>query len=1131
MILSFPNFDALTFALTVGLIPDDVVTNSARTKITNTGMILVEPAVEFPPKIAAELSRFGITYESNGAASNTVPVKHWLEIIPLVKSKQRLKVGGNTPILFIIGQTELSSFINEILRLGNDRIAIHPTIDNVLVLVHGPPYYSLLAALDRPNELAPRAFLEQAPRFWVEAGWSHPLANQIIVPDGQLTLVLSNNEWHAFENTTFQDVAKYLVFTQPDRDSIGTALPSRDPLNVALQLAPSTITDQPTLWVMRGDFSHQLDRFVQNMDQVQRDRFSFAVCDSNNEPVAILRLRPSRLPRLDLSIPGAPFHAYLRLPNLFVPLDHRINPPLRRETVRSLVAADPGIITWLIPTSDGSFTPESLPDADFLPFSAWIDEIIVRDQPKLNEWLQTTQFAFAELTQVDEQTTSKVVTELKKRRKTLVTKDDNAPGATSATQSQERRDKLTVNRVAAAPVDHDESALRSKLHELEQRFIATGGQLDSDERRTIWPQLARLNEDLNQTTEAALAWTYAMWHQDRPPEELLWGWVRTERILPRPEASHIDWDQWLQNNSPTPSELRGLAAVLVWVTHQQTVPASLKSVLLQLQTFLQAHEHLLPVRTNWLAWLAWTRAAGGDPLTLARARDRILTRLLDRGLNSEIELPAFLRLAGREDADHIRAVRGWIEDIRQRVRHWHGAQTYADLRTDPTAAYIDLLFAFGFARLGEVSAAENLVNHSKTILTATTGETAEAHEFLLQAFAWRINEVVAGRNHAGPLPNEMLDYLAQMRADAQAKPRPADHHHRDLRNYAIERMREQSRILEPQEKFDPYRGTRIEEHRIVREATALPDTRDMSRLPIRISELLRASTGTAFEIRVLVECIAVAGRLTTEAAGKLLDRVIPALDAATYTQDNLVLEVRLRLVERSLFFAAHFDRVDLIPNLIERLLQFFESDSLKGILDRSGHALGQTLVTLRKLGLRDDTLKIVERVSATILKGQSIEQWTARPLNAWAPGLVPLLQIAAGWAYLDQPDRAEPIIAAAKSVLRATRRPVSNKVQWHLYVRVLCDTINALGHLPSKIARSRISELFEDGWLEILPNNFTVRSFYSWFHVNVAETVVLAVASQDFALGPAARHWLDENEYMIRRRVHRDVRQALQEKS
>jgi hypothetical protein len=42
--------------------------------------------------------------------------------------------------------------------------------------------------------------------------------------------------------------------------------------------------------------------------------------------------------------------------------------------------------------------------------------------------------------------------------------------------------------------------------------------------------------------------------------------------------------------------------------------------------------------------------------------------------------------------------------------------------------------------------------------------------------------------------------------------------------------------------------------------------------------------------------------------------------------------------------------------------------------------------------------------------------------------------------------------------------------------------------------------------------------------LGVVESVVRAVADDDFAVGSRARRWLDEDEYLVRRRIHRDLR-------
>ena len=59
-------------------------------------------------------------------------------------------------------------------------------------------------------------------------------------------------------------------------------------------------------------------------------------------------------------------------------------------------------------------------------------------------------------------------------------------------------------------------------------------------------------------------------------------------------------------------------------------------------------------------------------------------------------------------------------------------------------------------------------------------------------------------------------------------------------------------------------------------------------------------------------------------------------------------------------------------------------------------------------------------------------------------------------------------------------------------------------------------------------NTFTTAPYYSRLHLNLVEEVVLAIVSDDFALGQAGRRWLDEDEYLVRRRVHGDMRRHLE---
>src|SRR5205823_14033689 len=136
--------------------------------------------------------------------------------------------------------------------------------------------------------------------------------------------------------------------------------------------------------------------------------------------------------------------------------------------------------------------------------------------------------------------------------------------------------------------------------------------------------------------------------------------------------------------------------------------------------------------------------------------------------------------------------------------------------------------------------------------------------------------------------------------------------------------------------------------------------------------------------------------------------------------------------------------------------------------------------------------------------------------------------LAAGWLYFDQSDKAKPVLDEARAlILAGAPANAPGRPATPLYVSLVSAYVGALGQAPPDEALGRIEELFTSGRMDRLPNTFTTNGYYSRFHLNIVEAVVLALASEEFALGPAARRWLDDDEYLVRRRIHADVRAAL----
>ncbi|MFL5331300.1 MAG: hypothetical protein ACJ8C4_20630 [Gemmataceae bacterium] len=1079
------------------------------------GFVLIKSSASLASESRNVLASLDVTEVTEEVEVNWHSAICWPQILPLTRLAAQPEFKSQNSVLFEIPNArQWPAIVNEILRLGNDRMAYRVLESSngkrhrrVLLKVHSPPYYALLRAIDPADTTAPRAYMEAAPRVWIEWGWSHPYAGLIHPAKGQALLLRQPQDWEPIADAPFREIESALDIAAPASSQGSRDNPLVEKLEVALRLTEGE--QQPAqLWITR-DHNAVEDLFAR-MEVNLLDRFAVAV----THDFVAMRLRPSRLPPPEITLRGSVSYQPIRkLPNLFVPLGWRLDPPLRRETVRQLLAADPQVLTWLQPDSSGAMRPITIDDAAFRPMSSWVDDVLDRDRETLKAWAHSSEFAFDIRTfAVEEVEPSEPAQQI--QTKTLKPKQKRR-GADTATPQ-----KPAAPLVAPTTETLRASDIREELSRVEQQFLAVDGPLDHPDRQRLWPTIARLNSRLGDLPEAGLAWAHSLWESDQIDQRVVAEWVRSESV--RTPLTADDWQSLLTRGSGA-ADVRAVAAATLNATGHGS--SELQPVLPQLQIYLQTHDHLLPMRLAWLTWSALSRSAG-DELMLARSRDRILTRLLDRGLSAETDLPTFLRFSGRADAERLRQIRDWVEELRQRIQAW----VIADLGgPHATGAYIDLMFAFGLARLGEAGTARELLRSATAALSESGADTVEANTFLAQAIGWRLEQVVAGRSHSGPLPMEQLEYLASLQEEITKTPRDSkSYDDRRLNLYAVERLREQSRILEPQDRVRAYRHTVPEIDRLFRESTLLPDILDRERLTGKIFDLLkRAERSPDALVRVLLDSVSVTTRLTSENAVRLLEQVVPALDAAPATLDIPTQSARLRLLERSLFLAGHFGRRDLVDAYIERLLKLFESGSASAFLEEAGSVFGQTLRALRKFGMREQTLILLTRMERLLLRGRTLEEIRSKDLRNWPRLLQSLLNLAAGWLYFGEEDKALPVLDSARSLIRRTGRAGAETVLPDVYVQVICSYVTALGFGPPDAARERLSELLQEGYINRLANTYTSRSFYSRFHLYVAEAVVLTLASDDFVLGPVAKRWLDEDEYLIRRRIHREVRERI----
>jgi hypothetical protein len=1152
MILLFPNADSFRLAVTTGTIPAEIAQAPARVSADADGRLHIETAAKISRQAAEELNRLGVT-PANRHVAEPREVSCWLQVLPTIRDSAPPRLSAQAPILFELPSSELlPSVVSEMLRLGNDRqsfrlIASNNNTPRVLLRVIGPPYYTLLRAMDQlggPSEKI-RAYMEQAPKVWVEIGHSYPLASHIRIAEGQLLLIRAPNEWTYLPEEPFQDIYDLLAFQLPSAQTAWVSVPVTDPITVPLRLAAGNAADQPELWVLRGQGIDQLDALVRDADDRLAEQLTFAVAAApDGTKSVILRTRPSKRQPPILALDSAVgFKPYWKLPNLYIPAGTRLHPTIRRDAVRQLLADDTDTLVWLYPHGDGTFTPQSVPEDSFRPLQDWVEYVIGSHREPLAAWIAATDFDFEHYVCSDATPPKPKASSAKTPREQTPQQSQSTSAVIQAT-AKKPDDNRPQQMVAPSETpkfeDRPPSEWKIRLDELEKEFFASDGPLDAPERIRLWPELARANAGLGESKrdDAAICWVNAMWTHDVPPQEFVSGWLRSEL----PEVHTITaavFDRRMKPHEPGIVEMRAFAVTLLWSAYQSPVPGWLTERLPAVQTYLEAHEDKLPIRAVWLAAVRLAQLAGSDVLGLARVRDRLLQRLLDAGLSPERDLPSFLRYSGLKDSDRVRVVRERAHEVYRAARSWvekslkpTGVVTTAS-DTTATPAYLDLMFAFGFAKLGEQTSTHELLDAARRVLDhpKPTETKPIANRFLYRAFKYRVEQALVGKPHTGLLAPELLDEL-----DALQKQKGETNQANSpfgMADYVIARMREQSRILEPQEKLDPYADWMKQSDELKKELANLPKEKDPNRLAKRIRELYRdgAKGRSTAEARFLVlhEGLPLAVRVGEAFTVELLQCVPEVLKTAPTSGNTTPADLPKKqgqLFERALFLAAHYDRTEVVQQLIEQFVEYVRTKPDVQQFELVNVVARQGLRSLRKLGLRDEIDKLLRRLQDEVLKGKTLtllrQQYLSKP-DIWADVLMTQLHLAGGWLTFGLLDQAMPAIDAARQDILSG----AAKVQVLKFTKLVQTYIAALGHGPADFGLPRIVEVFHKLDPARITNTFTTGSYYSRLHLNLVEEVVFAIVSDDFAMGQAGRRWLDEDEYLVRRRIHRDMRRHL----
>jgi hypothetical protein len=407
----------------------------------------------------------------------------------------------------------------------------------------------------------------------------------------------------------------------------------------------------------------------------------------------------------------------------------------------------------------------------------------------------------------------------------------------------------------------------------------------------------------------------------------------------------------------------------------------------------------------------------------------------------------------------------WLRGLRELARAWVESASVPNATTR-TGEYVDLTFAFALARIGAVPESEEYWRLASEHLTGLD----EAHLILRQMFGYRIAQARQGQEHTGPLPNDILAALERMER---------------LLLYVVDRRRKHSRLLEPDQRLNPYRGWGSRISDFERALAELTDLTDRNELASRVDKLLRevpkGTKGNENRARVLRAGLEAAPRVGEDFARRMLAQTIPAYDALPKAREMAALMDQATFLEKALFVVGHFRMLDFVSPLLERGRSFVGQQQTSSLRVVSWFSK-QVIHLLTAMRLADDLDSFLGETSELILHGRSIDQ-----LGSHGDDLIrlhALLCLAEGWYGFGWDTLAEPVTCRVWSLLLANTLPSREQTQ------LACGYIEALGKASMDVAGRRLEEVF--GELKGIKDTYTTSSHFSVSQLDVVESVAFA---------------------------------------
>lgn len=1178
-ILRFPHLGIVRVAIGRGIVPSEWSERAVGWAVDQEGRVWLQLHAVPPHNVLENLAHLGVSWQRELPPLRFSRSRCWAAILPLERCQE---APDPKMVLVCLPAAQIGELARSHFFFGSGFRIIHTdfvsrTVWGLLSPVSAPNIELW------QFKIGLRAYVEQAQKRWVEWGYRHPLIEHIHAPWQGIYVIDTSGKVRRLQIAS--DLFSSMPDILREPKCVAMIPPAALRVQSANHVIPlrlrwsATTEDRhdPTLWYIPSDIVPPFRQQCQQMDQGMLSRVEVA-CVQTGHARGWLIWDKSGSTALTFQLPAGAtaYVADAEIPLLFWPQGWQWRPLLgAAERIRQTGTCNDAV-TWVEKCSDGTCQCHRVAVENFRPISTLVEYVVpplismrVVHEESEEETLSWT------VTDSDPRVSSEKRAPSAPTPRLLPSTRQRVAQPTQSTQSgmtfwqriwtqigeylrvrlqanwkrwwgraQNTDDQLSSPTISgggsSSPGGGEAAAVPIPRRDGKLSEVASGGAegtlrqsvlcqrlLNVEEagsvirREECWAELGRWQQSSGRFHDAALCWLMAAWESRRDifPRWCEQWWLMELRLA-RVAAELVGDPAFWWERQEDVSRSRLAAALLVRWAVEGKAGAEVHRLLPSLLERVERHAGELPLRAVWLAVCAASQLCEGNTLLLARWVDRLMQRLSRHGHALDVDVPSFLRYADNPEPERLNAVCTWLIRQRHQMLGWVLRHPVGPLRvegldgeTAVTGQIAFQMWTWGLAAAGERRRAEEWSNSPQVSCEGLDDETSAALRCVVAAIRWRRQELGDGRPAQPGWPTEWWVQRQSLSPIAR---------------YAVDRLCEYSRILDPFRLLRPLRCWELSPLRgddsVGERLAVLLERTDVDGVTSEAEELLRLceqSSDSQRTCRILIalcELAALFPAVILERMLKLVPVAWEALPAAWPDRgENLITrltylrqaEVQCRMLENLARAMVRWPEGLAGPFLAELWQQWqvylpTVAPVMSGVIPLLAHVF-------RRFRLQRQLEELAEVCEHGLLLEGS-RNWEYR------------LAAAIGWAALEESDRSDPILDAARDYLFLPA-PDASELSAREYAQAAYGYAAALAFLSCRRRLGRYEELFQR--LRPLPVHGSTNRFWTLQPLRLVDIVVQGAIGEIYRLSPQIQQWLASEDMRFRRRVFQDLQQRL----